>query len=104
VPHQMKLATCCYCGVRTTLKLTARHGHELACGSCGAPLHEMKPLKVDATPQTPPRSESQFANTAYRKKKADRKSYHKPRKQERRKSFFQRALSEVWDEIEDIFD
>ena len=33
-----KIATCCYCGTRTALTLTARHGHELACGRCGAPL------------------------------------------------------------------
>ena len=40
-----KIATCSYCGGREILKLTARGGHELACGSCGAPLHEMKWLK-----------------------------------------------------------
>ncbi len=45
MPHDRKIATCCYCGRRTVLELTARGGHELACGSCGAPLHEMKALK-----------------------------------------------------------
>ena len=43
--HTTKIATCCYCGSRTVLQLTARDGHELACGSCGAPLHYMKPIK-----------------------------------------------------------
>ena len=38
MPHDRKIATCCYCGRRTVLELTARGGHELACGSCGAPL------------------------------------------------------------------
>ena len=46
MPHHNKIATCCYCGARSVLRLTARDGHELACGSCGAPLHEMKPIKL----------------------------------------------------------
>jgi hypothetical protein len=47
MPYQTKIATCSYCGRRQTLTLSARAGHELACGSCGAPLHEMKWLKSD---------------------------------------------------------
>ena len=27
--HQNKIATCCYCGARSLLQLTARGGHEL---------------------------------------------------------------------------
>lgn len=99
MPHQTKIATCCYCGSRTALRLTARKGHELACGSCGAPLHEMKPLKLDPTPETRPKRENLFAAAAYRAKRKQ-----KPKKQKRRKGFLHRALEEVWDEIEDIFD
>lgn len=99
---QTKIATCCYCGARTALKLSAREGHELACGRCGAPLHEMKPLKLDPTPQTPPKKENLFADASYRKNKG---KYQKSKKKKKpRKGFFRRALEEVWDEVEDIFD
>ncbi len=53
---QRKIATCCYCGNRSVLDLTARGGHELACGSCGAPLHLMKAMRVDR--ETAPRRAS----------------------------------------------
>lgn len=99
--YQTKIATCCYCGTRTMLKLSAREGHELACGNCGAPLHEMKPLKIDPTPKTPRKRENQFADAAFRKSKSKRKNYKKSKP---RKGFFMRALEEVWDEVEDIFD
>lgn len=93
---QMKLATCCYCGARTMLKLTARDGHELACGSCGAPLHEMKWLKAPEPAAAPKRSKPTPRPNAYR--------VEKPRKHKRRKPFWRKALEEVWDEVEDIFD
>jgi len=93
-----KIATCCYCGSKTMLQLTARGGHELACGRCGAPLHEMKGLPVS--------------------KKADRKvkrsrpapGRHRDhddrprRKKKRRKPVWSRALEEAFDFVEDIFD
>ena len=46
--HDMtpKIATCCYCGTRAALVLTGRDRHELACSSCGAPLHDLKMLKA----------------------------------------------------------
>ncbi len=47
MPQSAKIATCCYCGSRTTLVLDAGL-HELTCGSCGAPLHDMKRLRSDA--------------------------------------------------------
>jgi len=49
--HPTKIATCNYCGARTLLQPMARGGHELACGSCGAPLHEMKWLKAPVPDQ-----------------------------------------------------
>ena len=45
-----RMGTCCYCGSRTLLQLTARNGHELACGSCGAPIHHMKAVRADPRP------------------------------------------------------
>ncbi|PTX54117.1 hypothetical protein C8N43_2923 [Litoreibacter ponti] len=99
---QIKLATCCYCSARTMLKPTARDGHELACGSCGAPLHEMKWLK-SPEPAAPKRKGAKPAPrpTPYR---AEQARYEKPRKYKKRKPFWRKALEEVWDEIEDIFD
>lgn len=44
-----KIATCCYCGSRTALVLRGKERHELSCATCGAPLHEMKMLRADAT-------------------------------------------------------
>ena len=99
-----KIATCCYCGARAALVLKGKSRHELACASCGAPLHEMKSLKVD--------HEQHGARELVRpsrirgsepKKKKPKKSYRKPQKK-RRKSFFSNAFEEVFDVIEDIFD
>jgi ribosomal protein L34E len=92
--HQSKIATCCYCSSRTILKPSARNGHELACGSCGAPLHEMKWLKAP---------EPQKKTTRKPSRPAPVKSY-KPKKQKRRKPMWKRGLEEAWDIIEDIFD
>lgn len=93
---QIKLATCCYCGGRSLLKPTARGGHELACGTCGAPLHEMKWLKVPEA-SAPKRTAPAPKPKSYAKPA-------KPRKMRRRKPLWRRALEEAWDEIEDIFD
>ncbi|RLJ59134.1 hypothetical protein BCF46_1278 [Litoreibacter meonggei] len=91
----IKIATCCYCSSRTILKPTARDGHELACGSCGAPLHEMKWLKA---PKPARKKPSPLVSTL-----SPRKS--KPRLKKRRSTpFWHRALEEIWDEVEDIFD
>lgn len=95
-----KIATCCYCGSRTMLKLTARQGHELACGRCGAPLHEMKALKLE--PGRPSRRASAVADPVqdWRREEA----YRPRKKKKRRKPLWSRALEEAFDVIEDIFD
>ncbi|MEM9795630.1 MAG: hypothetical protein AAF919_04025 [Pseudomonadota bacterium] len=90
---EIKKATCCYCGRRTVLRNTANHGHELACRSCGAPLHVMKALR-------PERAE---AAERHRPAPHPIPVKHKKRKK-KKKSLFQRAVSELLDEIEDIFD
>ena len=103
MPAQTKLATCSYCGARTLLKLTAREGHELACGSCGAPLHEMKWLKAPAVaPQ--PREDRRERSV----KPARPAEWARPpkarKKRKRRKSFAKKVFEEVWDVVEDILD
>lgn len=89
----LKVATCCYCGRRTTLRLTARDGHELACGSCGAPLHEMKAMRPKAAAAAS--SHAPVAHPVPMKAK---------RKKKKSKSFWGKMAKEVWDELEDIFD
>jgi len=88
---QTKIATCCYCARRTILRNTAQGGHELACASCGAPLHMMKRLKLEAARSVAPSARS-----------------HKPRtvkgKRKRRTPLWRKVAAEIWDEIEDIFD
>ena len=111
MPEGRKIATCCYCGTRSVLVLD-RSLHELACGACGAPLHDMKALpqatvdkarkkrgKRSGPLPTYPVERDSHAGRAVEHPASYRRS--KPKK---RKSLFRRALSEVWDEIEDIFD
>ena len=101
MPHPIKIATCNYCGGRTMLKPTARRGHELACGSCGAPLHEMKWLKAPEPAAAPKRKPIKPTRPARPEPVKPRKSY---KRKKRRKSFFKEMIEEVWDFAEDIFD
>lgn len=97
-----KIATCCYCGRRTALQMSARGGHELACGSCGAPLHEMKWLKPPredaAIKRSPPRPAPHGGPVERRPDSQDR------RRKKRREPLWKKALEEVFDVIEDVFD
>ncbi|PWJ13258.1 hypothetical protein [Jannaschia seohaensis] len=90
----LKVATCCYCGARTTLRPTAQDGHGLACGSCGAPLTRMKALRPEQ------------AQAAARHPTAPHPMPMKPpkKKRKKKKSLFHKLAKEVWDEIEEIFD
>ena len=95
-----KIATCCYCGNKTMLKLTARGGHELACGRCGAPLHEMKALPVT---QDAGRKVKRSRPAPGRHPDHDERDHPRHRKK-RRKPMWSRALEEAFDFVEDIFD
>jgi hypothetical protein len=107
MPYQTKIATCSYCGSRQTLTLSARSGHELACGACGAPLHEMKWLKSDRdagaakrSPRKPAphgRSDCEIGwNEAARARKR--------KKRKKRKGLLREVFEEAFDVLEDIFD
>lgn len=85
-----KIATCCYCGTKAALVLRGRERHELACASCGAPLHRMKMLPAQAQHPAP-------ARPAFVGKKAEKK--HK-----KKSSSFGRSLKSFWDVIEDVVD
>ena len=98
-----KVATCCYCGTRAALVLRGRERHELACSSCGAPLHNMKqfhPARATASKTTPARPAKRQRVKPY--ESHDRWAGKKKRK--KKKSLGRRIFSEVLDLIEDIVD
>lgn len=88
-----KMATCCYCGARTLLQLDARDGHELACGRCGAPLHEMKAMPI---------ARDKPAKPGKKVKSAGKPS--KPKKKAKKRKGFAYWLGEALDELDDLFD
>lgn len=117
--HHTKIATCSYCGRRQTLRPLARDGHELACGACGAPLHEMKWLKA---PEAAPAKSGKKAKKRSEKRKAPhavpvmghgddwartedwRDDPRRRNRRKKRKGLFSEILEEAFDVIEDIFD
>lgn len=110
MPFQTKIATCSYCGRRQTLRLSARDGHELACGACGAPLHEMKWLKADrdtsAVKRSPrmPAPHGQPVGPAPRGPQEDRDDPRRRKRRKRRKGMLREIFEEAFDVLEDIFD
>lgn len=114
-----KIATCCYCGTRAALVLKGEARHELACATCGAPLHEMKMLRRDASASKAsaspkvakprPSGGRSKARGLPRHEDLDPKPYappkrRKPAKVKRRKGLMARMFEEAFDVIEDIFD
>ena len=97
MPHSSaKIATCCYCGSRAALVLRGRERHELSCATCGAPLHEMKMLRADAT-----------GDRELVRPMPVRTAEHRPRKakvKKRGRSLSQRFMADLKDAAEDIFD
>ncbi|MGK8233286.1 MULTISPECIES: hypothetical protein [Roseovarius] len=96
-----KIATCSYCGTRAVLVLD-RARHELACSSCGAPLHEMKAMPTRETGAVRPKARPMpLPRQDYG---PERQVPPPARKVKRRKGFGRRMLEEIWDTVEDIFD
>lgn len=99
-----KIATCCFCGTRAALVLAGTERHELSCSSCGAPLHDLKMLPI--RPEQAPASAAPVARAKPVKRGKPtpndrRKIAKKPKK---RKSLARKAISELWDIVDDIFD
>ena len=96
-----KIATCCYCGTRAALILRVKERHELACSKCGAPLRDLKMLRLDFQGERelvrPSRVRSHHRNR--KKYKGDR-----PARRKKQKSLAQRFMEEAWDVAEDVFD
>ena len=95
MPQSSKIATCCYCGSRAALVLKGKVRHELACSNCGAPLHEMKMLRADAT-----------GDRELVKPSPIRSDDRKPRKKKKKKSrsLSQRFMAGLMDAAEDALD
>lgn len=94
-----KIGTCCYCGTRALLSLEGTTRHELACASCGAPLHNLKQLKQPSVEARPARAMGRPKAKAT-VKRTKTKKVEKPRK----KRGWGYWIREAIDEIEDIFD
>ncbi len=93
MPLGTKIATCCYCGSRAALTLRGKLQHELACASCGAPLHELKQMPVSV--QQVEKSQHYEIPRSHNKYKKSKKKYKKNRKSWGKKLF---------DDLDDIFD
>ncbi|WP_297768061.1 hypothetical protein [uncultured Roseovarius sp.] len=98
-----KIATCCYCGARTTLVLD-RGRHELACAKCGAPLHEMKALPKRNGAAQPSRPKARPMTLPRQEYGPDPAAKRQSRPKKRRKGLGRRLAEEIWDVVEDIFD
>lgn len=95
---QTKIATCCYCGTRAALVLKGDLRHELACASCGAPLHNMKHLKSDFADTRPKHKPRKPAAAV------ERKAAKKVKKKKAKKGRAHRFFDEAFDLLDDIFD
>ncbi|MEL7090380.1 MAG: hypothetical protein AAFN94_01475 [Pseudomonadota bacterium] len=91
-----KIATCCYCGTRAALTLRGRDRHELACSTCGAPLHDLKML-----PKKAHGDRELVRPSAVR---GPGKAYKKPKKKKSRARRFFDFVEDAYDLIEDILD
>ncbi|SMX25505.1 hypothetical protein [Boseongicola aestuarii] len=101
MPNTQKIATCCYCGSRAALVLRGTDRHELACASCGAPLHELKMLRSDA------HGDRELVHpSAIRLSKKPSKQHRAPKSKPRKgkKSLKHRFKSSIWDIAEDVFE
>ncbi|SFM43064.1 hypothetical protein [Shimia aestuarii] len=96
MPHYSKIASCCYCGTRAALVLRGETRHELACASCGAPLHDLKQMP---RPTGDPQPARPAAAPALRRKVKSKKN--KSKKRRSRRSDW---IEDIFDVIEDIFD
>lgn len=101
-----KIATCSYCGSRQTLMLGARDGHELACSSCGAPLHEMKWLKSGRDSDKVKRSPRKPAPHGIQDRRGwnEERPDRRKKKRKKRKGLLHEVFEEAFDVLEDIFD
>lgn len=98
----VKVGTCNYCGTRAALVLRGKVRHELACGTCGAPLHDLKQMPVQREADVHHRARPATSHQRAMSREDKRDKREKPKK--KRKSWKKRAIEELFDFVEDIFD
>lgn len=99
-----KIATCCYCGTKAVLVLRGKDRHELACGNCGAPLHELKMLPRQPEEAIGPKvAHKRPAQRARKQKYRDDRPW-RPAKRKKSRTFGRRVMSKIWDAVEDVVD
>ncbi|SLN54726.1 hypothetical protein PEL8287_02936 [Roseovarius litorisediminis] len=106
-----KIATCSYCGMRAAL-LWDKARHELACASCGAPLHDIKMMPQHSETEGKKRKSIVSRRPAviqqprWFQEVSGNRQNQRPRhkRSKRRKPLARRVLDELWDVVEDIFD
>ncbi|MEL7216185.1 MAG: hypothetical protein AAGJ96_09685 [Pseudomonadota bacterium] len=93
-----KIATCSYCGTRSTLVFDSNR-HELVCPACRAPLHNMRSIPRPVEHVAPKAK----AKPVKRSKppKAEREWYETPKKKKKKKKS---GLKKMFDVAEDLFD
>lgn len=99
-----KVATCCYCGTKAALVLRGKTRHELSCSQCGAPLRALKMLRADVGQVAEPVASVARPDHRPKPKTPKHKRGFAARKRSKAKRLFGKVVSEIWDEIEDIFD
>lgn len=100
-----KIATCCYCGTRSVLKLGGDVQHELACSSCGAPLHDLKMMPVAAKGHDRHYSKPLKQKKSKGHKKYDSKDLYRLKDLKKFKSKKKKSWGKkLFDGVEDIFD
>ncbi len=89
-----KIATCCYCGTRSVLRLRGKHQHELSCANCGAPLRALKNLpREQINAPTKPAPPVKHVTADKRRKKPKRSMPSR-----------RRLFAKMWDELEDVIE
>ena len=106
--YPQKIVTCCYCGHRAALVLGKERRHELACASCGAPLHNLKMLPKKERSDVPP---TRYKPDAKPKPFCARPSLahrqERPQgwvRRRKKKKMIKKLFEGAFDLIEDIFD
>lgn len=85
--------------------LKGKDRHELACASCGAPLHDMKMLRKDrAGPRDLVQPSRVRTEPEPKRKKPKKHKTPKSYRRKRRKGLMSKIFEEAFDVIEDIFD
>lgn len=102
--YPTKIMTCCYCGTRAALVLSKSGRHELMCGSCGAPLHDLKQLPTQKRGDRELVRPSPVRAAQPKVQKPVKMKPSKDKRRKKRKSFWKDFIEEAVDLVEDIFD